>query len=86
MLLLNKGAQPELPDSEGRTAKDFASISPKIWPFFASLDFKPTPRNKLVKSGILKEVFVRSFCFMLPKNCFLSSLKTRVTKKIHLKT
>ncbi|CAD5117364.1 DgyrCDS6143 [Dimorphilus gyrociliatus] len=54
MVLLNKGAQPELPDSEGRTAKDFASISPKIWPLFAALNFKPTPRSKLMKLGIIK--------------------------------
>ncbi|XP_020627599.1 ankyrin repeat and SOCS box protein 3-like [Orbicella faveolata] len=35
MLLLERNAQPELPDSEGRSAKDFASASDKVWPHFA---------------------------------------------------
>ncbi|BFY99062.1 hypothetical protein BsWGS_02102 [Bradybaena similaris] len=53
MVLLEHGAQPELMDSENRTPADFASVSDKIWPFFAALDIPRTPRKVLVEKGIL---------------------------------
>ncbi|XP_072022395.1 LOW QUALITY PROTEIN: uncharacterized protein [Amphiura filiformis] len=56
MLLLEKGAQPELPDAEGRTAKDFASASGKIWAHFAALNCPRTTKGELVDKGIIKKV------------------------------
>ncbi|CAG5122491.1 unnamed protein product, partial [Candidula unifasciata] len=53
MMLLEHGAQPELQDYENRTPADFASVSDKIWPFFAALDIPRTPRKLLVEKGIL---------------------------------
>ncbi|VDI36342.1 Hypothetical predicted protein [Mytilus galloprovincialis] len=56
MILLEAGAQPELPDSEGRTAKDFASASDKVWPHFAALNLKRTHKWELVEKGVIKKI------------------------------
>ncbi|XP_069111124.1 osteoclast-stimulating factor 1-like isoform X1 [Argopecten irradians] len=56
MVLLDNGAQPELPDSEGRTAKDFASASDKIWPHFAMLGLTRSKKSELVQKGVIKKV------------------------------
>ncbi|CAH1789659.1 unnamed protein product [Owenia fusiformis] len=56
MILLENRAQPELPDSENRTPKDFASASQKIWPHFAALGLKQTPKHLLIEMGIIKKV------------------------------
>ncbi|KAI8793272.1 Ankyrin repeat and SOCS box protein 11 [Biomphalaria glabrata] len=54
MLLLDYGAQPELPDAENRTPADFASASDTIWPLFAALNIPRTPRSELINKGILR--------------------------------
>ncbi len=54
MLLLQQGAQPELQDSDGRTPKDFASASDKIWGHFAALGLLKTPKSELAEMGIIK--------------------------------
>ncbi|XP_052095446.1 uncharacterized protein LOC127730883 [Mytilus californianus] len=56
MILLEAEAQPELPDSEGRTAKDFASASDKIWPHFAALNLQRTHKWELVDKGVIKKI------------------------------
>ncbi|XP_048756007.2 ankyrin repeat domain-containing protein 54-like isoform X2 [Ostrea edulis] len=56
MVLLENGASPEKPDSEGRTPKDFASASDKIWPHFAALGFERTPRKELIEKSVIKKV------------------------------
>ncbi|XP_025094842.1 oxysterol-binding protein-related protein 1-like [Pomacea canaliculata] len=55
MLLLEYGAQPELPDSEGRTPKDFASASDKIWPLFAAMGLERTTRTELIEKRIIRK-------------------------------
>ncbi|KAJ8313636.1 hypothetical protein KUTeg_008197 [Tegillarca granosa] len=56
MLLLENGAQPELPDSEGRTPKDFASASEKVWPHFAIIPgIVRTSKSELVSKGVIKK-------------------------------
>ncbi|ESO84535.1 hypothetical protein LOTGIDRAFT_196603 [Lottia gigantea] len=54
MLLLQNGADPNLEDTEGRTPKDFASASDKIWPHFAMLGLKRTSRIELYEKKVLK--------------------------------
>ncbi|XP_078321625.1 uncharacterized protein LOC111111657 isoform X1 [Crassostrea virginica] len=56
MVLLEQGADPGRPDSEGRTPKDFASASDKIWPHFAALGLSRTPRWELVEKSVIKKV------------------------------
>ncbi|XP_071508598.1 uncharacterized protein [Diadema antillarum] len=56
MLLLQEGAQPELPDRDGRTATDFASASNKIWAHFAALGCPRTSKQDLISKGIIKKV------------------------------
>ncbi|XP_021369769.1 ankyrin repeat domain-containing protein 54-like isoform X1 [Mizuhopecten yessoensis] len=56
MVLLESGAQPELPDSEGRTPKDFASASDKIWPHFAMLGLSRSRKSELIEKGVIKKV------------------------------
>jgi len=55
MHLLQQGAATSLQDEEGRTPADFASASDKIWPHFAFLQCKRTPRQKLVEMGVLRQ-------------------------------
>ncbi|XP_076461551.1 uncharacterized protein LOC143294036 isoform X2 [Babylonia areolata] len=55
MMLLDNDAQPELPDSEGRTPKDFASASDKIWPLFAAMQLERTPRAELINKHIIRK-------------------------------
>ncbi|KAH9520107.1 Ankyrin repeat and SOCS box protein 11 [Bulinus truncatus] len=54
MMLLEYGAQPELPDAQDRTAADFASASDTVWPLFAALNIPRTPRSDLIKKQILR--------------------------------
>ncbi|CAL1525981.1 unnamed protein product [Lymnaea stagnalis] len=54
MLLLEYGAQPEVPDSENRTPADFASASDTVWPLFAALGVVRTQRNVLIDKQILR--------------------------------
>ncbi|CAH3127399.1 homeobox protein Wariai [Pocillopora verrucosa] len=56
MLLLERNAQPELPDGEGRSAKDFASASDKVWPHFAALNCPRTSKQELIEKGIIKKL------------------------------
>ncbi|XP_038044361.1 26S proteasome non-ATPase regulatory subunit 10-like [Patiria miniata] len=56
MILLENGAKPEIPDKEGRSAKDFASASDKIWSHFAVLGCKRTSKIDLIEKGIIKKV------------------------------
>ncbi|XP_002740245.1 inactive serine/threonine-protein kinase TEX14-like [Saccoglossus kowalevskii] len=56
MLLLERNAQPELEDSEGRTPKDFASASDKIWGHFAVLGCPRTSKETLIEKGIIKKI------------------------------
>lgn len=56
MLLLERNGQPELPDCEGRTAKDFASASDKVWPHFAALNCPRTSKQELIEKGIIKKL------------------------------
>lgn len=56
MMLLEKGAQPELPDADGRTATDFASASDKIWAHFAAVGCPRTTKQMLVQKGIIKKI------------------------------
>lgn len=55
MVLLENRAAPEKPDSEGRTPKDFASASDKIWPHFGALGLERTPRWELVEKSVIKK-------------------------------
>ncbi|XP_059140860.1 ankyrin repeat and SOCS box protein 11-like [Physella acuta] len=54
MLLLEYGAEAEIPDAENRTAAQFASASDVIWPLFAALNIPRTPRSELVERNILR--------------------------------
>ncbi|ELU14833.1 hypothetical protein CAPTEDRAFT_207542 [Capitella teleta] len=56
MMLLEHGADPNSTDSNGRSPKDFASASDKLWGHFAMLGLKRTDRSTLVSMGILKQV------------------------------
>ncbi|XP_070566784.1 ankyrin repeat and protein kinase domain-containing protein 1-like [Ptychodera flava] len=56
MLLLERGAQPELQDSEGRSPKDFASASEKIWAHFAMLGCPRSSKQELINKGIIKKI------------------------------
>ncbi|XP_013398731.1 serine/threonine-protein phosphatase 6 regulatory ankyrin repeat subunit C isoform X2 [Lingula anatina] len=56
MLLLDNGADPNSKDAEGRSPKDFASASEKIWPHFAALNLTRTRKQELVEMGIIKKV------------------------------
>ncbi|XP_074623564.1 uncharacterized protein LOC141881668 [Acropora palmata] len=56
MLLLDRNAQPELPDGDGRSAKDFASASDKVWSHFAALSCPRTSKQELIEKGIIKKV------------------------------
>ena len=56
MLLLEKGANPLIPDSEGRSARDFASASDCMWPHFASHGCQRISKQDLIDRGIIKKV------------------------------
>ena len=56
MQLLEKGANAVVKDSEGRTPKDFASASDKIWGHFAAEGHQRTPKPTLIEMGIIKKV------------------------------
>ncbi|PIK49190.1 hypothetical protein BSL78_13920 [Apostichopus japonicus] len=56
MMLLQSGAQPELPDAEGRTATDFASASDKIWAHFAAMGCPRTTKETMIRKDIIKKV------------------------------
>lgn len=56
MMLLDYGAKPDSPDSEGRTPVDFASASDKIWPHFAALGYKRVSRAELVQKRVLRPI------------------------------
>ncbi|KAK2147146.1 hypothetical protein LSH36_568g03039 [Paralvinella palmiformis] len=55
MYLLEKGADPNSSDYEGRTPVDFASASDKTWGHFAALKCQRTPISKLIQTGIIKK-------------------------------
>lgn len=55
-LLLQAGADPTLQDVYGRTPCDFASPSESIWPLFAARGLKRTPKEELIRKGILRKV------------------------------
>ncbi|XP_050388360.1 osteoclast-stimulating factor 1 isoform X1 [Patella vulgata] len=54
MMLLENHARPDIPDAEGRTPKDFASVSDIIWPHFAMLGLKRTSRVDLLEKKVIK--------------------------------
>eukprot|EP00118_Oscarella_pearsei_P008379 m.42752 g.42752 ORF g.42752 m.42752 type:complete len:148 (+) comp33384_c0_seq9:892-1335(+) len=56
MYLLEAGAHPDIPDSEGRTPKDFASASDVIWSHFAAAGCQRTSKKNLVEMGIIRKV------------------------------
>merc|ERR1712226_1558230 len=55
MYLLENDAQPELEDSEGRSPKDFASASDKLWGHFAMIGMARTPKPQLVEMGVIRK-------------------------------
>ena len=55
-ILLKHGANPCAEDCEGRTPKDYATISENIWPLFADLDLKPTSKSELVEKNIIRKL------------------------------
>ncbi|XP_064647825.1 uncharacterized protein LOC135500340 isoform X2 [Lineus longissimus] len=52
MLLLENGARMDIKDSEGRSPKDFASASEKIWIHFAARNLNRTSKAELMRMGI----------------------------------
>jgi hypothetical protein len=56
MLLLENGAQSDIRDSEGRSPRDFASASEKIWIHFAARNLQRTSKADLMRMGIFKMV------------------------------
>ena len=55
-VLLKHGANPMAKDLEGRTPKDYASISENVWPFFADLDLEPTSKKELLEKRIVRKL------------------------------
>ncbi|EDO44153.1 predicted protein [Nematostella vectensis] len=62
MLLLEKGANPEVSDAEGRTPKDFASASDKTWPHFAARGYTRTTKQDLIDKGIIRKLTPEEKC------------------------
>lgn len=56
MLLLEKGADPLIQDSEGRSARDFASASDCVWPHYAVHGCQRMSKQDLIDRGIIKKV------------------------------
>ena len=56
MLLLEKGADPLIQDSEGRSARDFASASDCVWPHYAAHGCQRMSKQDLIDRGIIKKV------------------------------
>lgn len=56
MYLLEKGVDPHIKDSEGRSPADFASASDKVWAHFAASGCTRTSKQELVKKLIIRKV------------------------------
>jgi len=55
MMLLEAGADPEAEDLWGRTPKDFASASDKVWSFFAANGCQRTTKQALMEKRVLQK-------------------------------
>ena len=55
-MLLEKGADPLIQDSVGRSARDFASASDRVWPHFAAQGCQRMSKQDLIDRGIIKKV------------------------------
>ncbi|XP_064614233.1 putative ankyrin repeat protein RF_1099 [Liolophura sinensis] len=60
MVLLEHGADPQVKDFEGRSPKDFASASEKIWPHFAALGLQRTSKQQLIDKGVIRKISLPS--------------------------
>ncbi|CAI8023151.1 Ankyrin repeat domain-containing protein 50, partial [Geodia barretti] len=81
MVLLERGANPDQKDSKGRTPKDFASASVKIWPHLAALGYSRSPKDDLIAKGIIKKVVISS---SLGGRTHPEPIITRVVSGIHV--
>ena len=55
-MLLEKGADPLIQDSAGRSVRDFASASDCVWPHFAAHGCQRMSKQDLIDRGIIKKV------------------------------
>ena len=55
-LLIRHGANMDAEDYDGRTPKDYASISETIWPFFSAKGYDRTSKRELVRKGIIRKI------------------------------
>ena len=54
--LLQAGADPTLEDVFGRSSCDFASPSASTWPLFAARGLTRTPKDELIRKGVIRKV------------------------------
>ena len=54
--LLQAGADPTLEDVFGRSSCDFASPSASVWPLFAARGLVRTPKDELIRKGVIRKV------------------------------
>ena len=54
--LLQAGADPTLQDIFGRSSCDFASPSASTWPLFAARGLVRTPKDELIRKGVIRKV------------------------------
>ena len=54
--LLQAGADPTLEDVFGRSSCDFASPSASTWPLFAARGLLRTPKDELIRKGVIRKV------------------------------
>lgn len=55
MALLGANADPLATDRCGITPKDYASCSEAVWPHFAALGCARTPKEELIKKGVIRK-------------------------------
>jgi hypothetical protein len=55
MMLLEAGADPMQPDTEGVTPVDFASCSDAVWPFFAAKGCARTGKEELIAKKVIRK-------------------------------
>ena len=55
-MLLQAGADPTLEDVFGRSSCDFASPSASTWPLFAARGLLRTPKDELIRKGVIRKV------------------------------
>ena len=54
MYMLERNADPNIQDVQGRTPVDFASASDIVWPFFNAIGCSRTSRGDLIQKGVLQ--------------------------------